>query len=380
MALAGCHGAADPVCGVAGRGADAHGFPAYDLSAHTLVARDVSAGGGGGAGRVAVVSADVWQLRHLLHSCTGFEPVRRAWSWSFLRPDFGYVAGWGFKHGQQAVQLARQCDARYIAVEDGFIRSVFPGERHAPLSIVVDHTGMHYDADRPSDLEQAIVRSAGNSEPRRLGRARRGIDSLRRHAISKYNFAPMLGEADLGLDPSRRQGRVLVVDQTYGDASVEFGRASAGSFSAMLSAAVRENPQSEIVVKLHPEVALGHKRGYLSRTAARDVKIVAAYVNPWSLIEVVDKVYVVTSQLGMEALVAGKQVVCFGAPFYGSWGLTDDRVAAVARRRARPSVEQLFAAVYFDYARYGCAESGRRTSFEDAVARIREERLQMIGY
>ena len=40
-----------------------------------------------------------------------------------------------------------------------------------------------------------------------------------------------------------------------------------------------------------------------------------------------------------------------GAPFYADWGLTDDRVG-LPRRTAAPSLEQLFAAVYFDNSHY----------------------------
>lgn len=39
-------------------------------------------------------------------------------------------------------------------------------------------------------------------------------------------------------------------------------------------------------------------------------------ISPWALLDLVDQVYVVTSQLGFEALLAGKQVHCFGVPFF----------------------------------------------------------------
>jgi capsular polysaccharide export protein len=44
-------------------------------------------------------------------------------------------------------------------------------------------------------------------------------------------------------------------------------------------------------------------------------------------------VYVVTSQLGFEALLWGRPVHCFGMPFYAGWGLTQDRLPAPERRR-----------------------------------------------
>ncbi|MFD2271011.1 hypothetical protein ACFS07_07420 [Undibacterium arcticum] len=43
-------------------------------------------------------------------------------------------------------------------------------------------------------------------------------------------------------------------------------------------------------------------------------------INPLSLIEQMNRVYVVTSTMGFEALVAGKPVTVFGMPWYAGWG------------------------------------------------------------
>jgi len=196
---------------------------------------------------------------------------------------------------------------------------------------------------------------------------------LRRDAISKYNHAPRLSESDLGLTSNGRTNRVLVVDQTSGDSSIKYGMASPVSFGEMLSAAETENPGAEILVKVHPEVVVGRKKGHLTGASGPRVRIIARDVNPWSLIEIVDKVYVVTSQFGLEAMMARKHVICFGVPFYAGWGLTDDR-QSIPRRSARPTLEQLFAAVYFDYSRYISPDTKREICFEDAVAWIAKER------
>jgi capsular polysaccharide export protein len=129
-------------------------------------------------------------------------------------------------------------------------------------------------------------------------------------------------------------------------------------------------------VKLHPEVVSGRKAGHLADVLDDvDTRVLRENVNPWSLIEVVDKVYVVTSQMRLEAVLAGRDVVCFGAPFYAGWGLTDDRVG-LPRRTARPSLEQLFAAVYFDYSRYISPVTCREISFEQAVDWIVSKKSQ----
>lgn len=292
-------------------------------------------------------------------------PVR--WRPPFQTPDFGCVVGWGLKPtSQRARELSQSRDSAYLALEDGFIRSVEPGPEHSPLSLIMDHKGVHYDVSRASEFEALVEMSAANWDKKRLKRARKGIRKIRSNAISKYNHAPSWTETELGLDPSRRKGRVLVVDQTAGDAAISHGNASSDTFPRMLEAAKAENPGAEIVVKLHPEVVAGKKKGHFETLQDPSVTMVGNEVNPWSLIEIVDKVYVVTSQLGFEALMGKREVICFGSPFYAGWGLTDDR-QPVPRRQARPTLEQFFAAAYFDYSRYISPVTRRLVRFEEAV-------------
>lgn len=322
--------------------------------------------------KIAILSSGIWELRDAIREITQMEPVR--WMPPLRQPKFGCVAGWGLKNTtRRARSLASKSDVSFLALEDGFIRSILPGAESPPVSLVADRTGVHYDATASSDLEHLIAESAADENAERLRRARRGLTLLRGEAISKYNHAPHFTAAELGLSSSRRKGRVLVVDQTRGDSSIKYGLASSETFAVMLEAAKRENPDSEIVVKLHPEVVARRKKGHFGGLRDPNLRLIEHDVNPWSLIELVDKVYVVTSQLGFEALMARKHVVCFGVPFYAGWGLTDDR-QLVERRRAQPTIEQLFAAVYFDYSRYISPESKREISFEQAVAWIDEER------
>lgn len=323
--------------------------------------------------KIAILSSGIWQLRDVVREITQMEPVR--WVPPLRQPRFGCVAGWGLKHtARRARALASKSDVSFLALEDGFIRSVLPGADSVPVSLVADRTGVHYDATASSDLEYLIAASALNDDPERLRRAAGGLALLRREAISKYNHAPRYTSAELQLTGCRRRGRVLVVDQTRGDSSIKYGLASPETFNVMLEAARQENPASEILVKLHPEVVAGRKKGHFTGLRRPDLRLIEHDVNPWSLIELVDKVYVVTSQFGLEALMARKHVVCFGVPFYAGWGLTDDR-QPIERRSARPTLEQLFAAIYFDYSRYISPESKREISFEEAAGWIVKQRL-----
>lgn len=308
-----------------------------------------------GIARLAILPA-------ILPEYVGFAPLR-----PWQRPDV--TLGWGLKASSlKAERCAKRWGIPHVFLEDGFLRSWGLGvEGHQPHSMVVDHSGIYYDATRPSDLEAVILTAAFTDEE--LRRARRCMALLREYRLSKYNHAP-----DHPLSPSKRR-RVLVVDQTAGDASIRYGLADAARFEHMLDAALAEHPDAEILVKIHPDVLAGRKNGHLLEAAKRHprCRIVAENINPWSLLDAVDTVHVVTSQLGFEALLAGRRVVCHGMPFYAGWGLTDDRLQC--HRRSRPrTLEQVFAAAYLRYCRYANPFTGERSSLEETIDLIVEQR------
>lgn len=283
--------------------------------------------------------------------------------------DLDAVVGWGEKaNTATAVAYAARHELPYWRAEDGFVRSVRLGvEGDPPLSIVLDDQGIYYDARTPSKLEALI--EAQDDDPALLARARRAIDRIVAARLSKYNGAPP-GAIDLGASERRR---VLVVDQTEGDLSIGCGLAEASSFQAMLDAALAENPDAEIIVKTHPDVLAGKKAGYLERAGGDRVRLWAQPASAIGLIELVDRVYVVTSQVGFEALLVGKPVTCFGVPFYAGWGLTDDRTTVPRRGRAR-TVEQVFAAAYLRYARYVDPDTGIACELERIVDHLELQR------
>ncbi len=318
-------------------------------------------------GRIGVLSAGIWRLRHLIRAVTDWEPVFLQHNQSVLDESIAAVAGWGQKPtANRARQLATAWNKPYIAIEDGFLRSVSPGRGELPLSLVFDTTGVHYDPTQTSDLEQLIAKAACTPRPDVEARAGAAIAHLRELGLSKYNAGPRLTPAQLDLGPAPRGGRVLVIDQTRDDASVLASGAKAATFAEMVHAAQHENPKAQIIVKTHPEAIGGCKQGYLPDVRCTGVHILGVDVNPWSLIDIVDHVYVVSSQLGLEALLGGRKVTCFGGPFYAGWGLTDDRIP-IPRRQASPTIAQLFAAAYIDYARYIDPVRLQRMSLENAI-------------
>lgn len=284
------------------------------------------------------------------------------------------VVGWGEKpSGKRAQELAKRHSAASLLLEDGFLRSYGTGEHFPPLSLVVDDLGIYYDASRPSRLE-CLLASDADLLAGIAGEVGRARELILRHRLSKYNHAPMLDSRCLDMNGRRR---VLVVDQTVGDLSVSLGSAGEQTFHRMLEAAYAENPDATVYVKTHPEVASGRKRGYLAGLDDDERTVVLRQaVNPLSLIEHMDRVYVVTSIMGFEALLAGKPVSVFGLPWYAGWGVTDDR--QTCRRRSRPrDIDELFAAAYVHYTRYLNPETHARGDIFDVIRwLIRQRRVE----
>lgn len=186
-----------------------------------------------------------------------------------------------------------------------------------------------------------------------------GVARLRELRLSKYNAAPSR--------ETLSRCRVLVLDQTEGDASIAGAMANTETFTAMLDAAVAYAGAEGTAVKLHPETVSGRKRGHLKElAAARGVRVIDPHHDSWSALESADEVWTVSSQLGFEALLAGLPVRCFGVPFYAGWGLTRDSVACT-RRTGRPSLEALAAAVLIRYSRYLEPWDRRPIAFEEAI-------------
>ena len=119
----------------------------------------------------------------------------------------------------------------------------------------------------------------------------------------------------------------------------------------------------------------GKKRGYLCnlRPSSSRIHILAEDLNPLSVLEKADRIYVVTSQMGIEALFLGKPVECFGIPFYAGWGLTRDRQRC-SRRTKKRTIEELFVAAYLLYPRYLNPQTGRQGCLKDVIGHLVRQR------
>ena len=277
--------------------------------------------------------------------------------------DLSAVIGWGLKDNTgKARAFASRQGLPYLSVEDGFIRSIGLGvQRAEPFGFIFDRSGIYYDATRPSDLENLIHQSAAVTDDRYI---RRLMARMVEEGICKYNHV----WNSIGL-PQTGRPRILLIDQTHGDLSVKYGLANADSFRQMVEAAKRQYPDGDFFVKTHPDVIAGKKKGYLTSCLPSGFNLIGEDCNPFSLLQQVDHVFTVTSQMGFDALMAGKKVSCFGMPFYAGWGVTEDSIRC-PRRSASRTVEALFDAAYLKYVRYVDPVTGVLCGLERIIDRI----------
>lgn len=270
------------------------------------------------------------------------------------------VAVWGRIPRSRWVLQQYQNQKTIVTFEDAFIRSISPGLSSPPLGLNVDKSGVYFDCETASDLEN-ILNFDTLDEPTLLHRARSGRAFLKHYGLSKYNPTPR-GGSKL---PST--GYTLVVDQVRGDASVTFGRANEKVFNTMLAAAKAENPENQIIIRAHPAALSDDKAGYFSKSdAGGNVSLFADPANPWDVLENAKNVYCVTSQMGFEAILAGHRPHVFGIPFYAGWGLSDDR-QVVPRRGRSLTGDQLFAASMLIYPYWHSQARDSGCSFEEAT-------------
>jgi capsular polysaccharide export protein len=217
-------------------------------------------------------------------------------------------------------------------------------------SYIIDDMGFYFDSKSGSRVEQYLNTKEFSLSTDEKKRCFELIQFIVRNKITKYNFQSLNAPEYM-----KQQGKkVLVVDQTFVDASILRGGGSNESFDRMLMDAMKEHPDATVIVKSHPDTHLQKKNSYyeglaISPADSARIVMITAPVNPYVLLEGVDVVYTCTSQLGFEALMAGKKVKTYGMPIYAGWGLTEDTLSC-PRRKSKRSVEEVFYALYVAFA------------------------------
>lgn len=288
------------------------------------------------------------------------------------------LLGWGYKPtAKKAREFALKNGREYWALEDGFISWLHHPSQAKPyqrLSYIIDRQGVYYDASKPSGLDVCLHESE-SVDHARVGRL---LGQLKRLQVSKYNQVRSCVSAQhKGLLSSEF---LLLVDQTYGDASIEYSLGSQDSFERMLSWAVEYLGQHEdlkCLVKTHPDVILGKKKGYLielleqmhiPQHIKQRFHLLSEDYSPAEIINNASKVATVSSQLGFEALWQGKAVICFAWPFYAGRGLTEDKCKTpLPYQRPASSLFELISGALIHYPTYLHPDNQAQCEVEEII-------------
>ncbi len=282
--------------------------------------------------------------------------------------DNSYRYVWGMKSSGQKYRNKKSNakNLNIIYLEDGFIHSFGTKKPKIPLSICFDNKGIYYNYKIKSDFSKLISEKLSEEEN---SRSKTIIKLWRERGISKYNFSNFLMPPN---DPF-----ILLIDQTLGDLSIEFGGANLNTFNRMFEFAKSKWPDHIIVIKIHPDVINKRKRGCFDKKlyTNKNVKIISDLGQLNKLIEFCTALCVVTSQVGFEGLIYGKEVHVFGNPFYSGIGLTIDHgLSEGMKTKSDISIEQLVFGALVKYQIYLDPRNKKNCEIEKIIEYIYKKR------
>ncbi len=267
---------------------------------------------------------------------------------------------------RSGLKLRKKNSGKLKFLEDGFIHSYGRKKNNIPLSICLDAEGIYYNSSSKSEIFNLIKENLNTKD---LLRTRNIIRLWKEFSISKYNFPDFISPP--------KEKYVLLIDQTFGDLSIFYGEANNQSFSKMFDFACKKWPEHKIVIKVHPDVINSRKKGCLDKSLYKksNVIVISELGQINKLIEQSSAVCVVTSQVGFEALIYGKEVHVFGKPFYSGIGLTiDHKNSNDAKINTKVSMEQLVFGVLIKYQIYLDPRTNKRCEVENIIEFINKNR------
>ena len=266
---------------------------------------------------------------------------------------------WGMKKSGKL--LRKKYKKKLVFLEDGFIHSFGIKKKKIPLSICHDNKGIYYNCNIRSDLNDFIKEKLSNNN---ISRAKKIIELWKKYSISKYNFPNFIEP------PSYPY--ILLIDQTFGDLSIDYGNADENSFEKMFEFAFNNWPDHKIIIKSHPDVINYKKKGCIDISKySKDRVIILGDIGQINrLIDFSSAVCVVTSQVGFEALIYGKDVHVFGKPFYSGLGLTIDHKTNNKQVNNKITLEQLVFASLVKYQIYLDPRTKKKCEVEEIMQYI----------
>ncbi|NBQ76020.1 MAG: hypothetical protein EBU14_11800 [Acetobacteraceae bacterium] len=250
-----------------------------------------------------------------------------------------------FKHPQKAITAAKSHAGALLVWASSAQPSLRAETQRADVALAF--------------LEDGFLRSAGIGaafhtfvfSPLLLKRAAALRQTILAQGLTKYNLTG--GEQTITAPAGRRL--ILVPGQVEDDASVIQGGGAIRSNLALLRAVRAAEPDAFLIYKPHPDIEAGFRQGRIPKREVDGLADLVVTQTPiTALFAKMDAVHCLTSLAGFEALLRGCPVTVWGQPFYGGWGLTEDRGPAFPahRRRRHLDLDMLVAATLILYPRY----------------------------
>ena len=259
-----------------------------------------------------------------------------------------FIFGVGSQYIQKLPKKPNPADT--IALEYSFISSldIALNESNQMGVILCPGGKIYFDSSPGSKTfqDELLDSKKFSLNPEQYEFSKQLINFIKDYGATKYNNCTFLSNQPDYIDSSC----VVIVDQRYGDKSIENGSASQETFEEMLIDAAEKFPAGKLYVKLHPDALTGNKDSSISKALKKTnltdkFNILDGNISPKNIIERQPVVYCVVSQLGLEALLHGCEVHCFGNSFYSGRGLTIDH-NKLKVKKPLVSLEELFWVYY----------------------------------
>lgn len=284
----------------------------------------------------------------------------------------GSLAIWANQFTPELQKAAHTLNVPLLLIEDGFIRSIGLGSGFLPpCSIIVDQQNAYVDPSQPSDLEDLLSHADVSSQLRE--RTHNLIATLQQLHISKYGSSM---EDTPPITCPKDKPIILVPGQVAGDLSVVKGGGAITNNLSLLQAVRKKNPESWIIYRPHPDVEAGYRKGAIADHIVRQyANLIHRGGNMSKLLDQIDEVHTLTSLTGFEALLRGKKVTTYGAPFYAGWGLTHHLGPPTPRRKRKLDLINLAAISLILYPLYLDPESETLCEVEDLISSFEHSHL-----
>lgn len=257
---------------------------------------------------------------------------------------------WGYRDKLSLNNLLKtHGNLKISRCEDGFIRSNGVHQvSQQGYSMIVDNENIYFDCSKPTRLEELIKNThITELEKHRVSKV---IETIKNKNITKYSISN--NHADSG--KVINNNTCVVFGQLEIDQSIIYGSPKIKTNLDLVLQVKKDFPDHKIYYRAHPEV---YHRTTLQSSHIDSVRdhVDRIIDNKDYLISDIMKsdatICVLTSGAGFEALLHGKNVNCYGLPFYSGWGLTQDFITCDRRNISR-SIEELFYAAYMQYSYY----------------------------